>query len=300
MSILDEIYIGVPLTEQEENYHYKKTTKKMLINFYKSVGLDFNSKDKKKVLWNNLIEFGSKNTFADLNIVQENKDTIFKGVENIVIEDGLKFAIVKKGYDMYKAMPSDARPGKYFKTKNFPEPSFYGEKDTAEFYNNLYFPNDEGKVFKFRTTRKIKLFVLNDVDNIIKLGKLFKKTKGIKGVLKNSKEQAIEEMLMVVGLNRNCYEQNKFRSEIEEKLNLNYDEYKINPEICALISNEKLQRLSLFQIDVQFSKNLCKALSKYNNNGYIATKLPTAFGIIAPVFHNEIMLCFTPDSVKKI
>ena len=217
------------------------------------------------------------------------------------IEDsGIKFAVLPSETVVYKALPSGSNLVDYFNTREFPYPSFYADYETAADYMYAYFPDGGGSVVKFHTRRPVKMFILNDVGNLAELAKLFAHTAGVRGLLKNSRKEAVRELMMVTGLGTHCLVQEEFRSEVEEELDLEFDDYKLNLEICESMQNEKIKRLSLYAIDLQFSHNLCVVLKRFGSDGYIAGDIPTAFGETAPIFHNEMMFCFTSDVLEEV
>lgn len=217
----------------------------------------------------------------------------------VIEQDDLRFAVLPTGVNIYKVMPSDYSLNKYYKIHGYPFPSFYASNETASIYLDAYYPQGGGSIYKFRTTRPTKLLVLNDINNLIELCKLFSHTKGVKGFLKRSKKEAIRELMMVTGLGTHCLVQEEFRQQVEDELNLNYEDYKLNTKLCEQIKDEELKRLSLYAIDLQFSRNLCIVMKKVGGDGYIADDMPTAFGETIPVFHQEVMYCFTKDVLEQ-
>jgi hypothetical protein len=218
----------------------------------------------------------------------------------VIEENSIKFAIIPSGTIVFKALPTGSNLIDYFKNKEFPYPSFYADLDTAIAYMREYFPQGDGAVGKFRTTRPVKLFILNDAGNLAELAKLFAHTAGVRGLLKKSRKEAVRELMMVTGLGTHCLVQDEFRSEVEEELDLTFHDYKLNVEICEGMLDEQMKRISLYAIDLQFSRNLCIVLKQFGNDGYISKDIPTAFGEMAPLFHNEMMFCFTSDVLEQL
>lgn len=219
----------------------------------------------------------------------------------IVEDSGIKFAVLPSNTTLYKALPKNATLATYFKNQPYPYPSFYADLHTAVMYLHEYFPTvDEGIIQQYRTTRPVKMFILNNVNNLIELAKLFAHTSGVRGLLKKSRKEAVKELMMVTGLGTHCLVQDEFRSRVEDELDLNYDDYRLNMELCERIKDEQLKRLSLYAIDLQFSKNLCIVLKRFGSDGYLAGDIPTAFGETAPIFHSEMMFCFTTNVLEAV
>lgn len=218
-----------------------------------------------------------------------------------VIEDtNIKFAVLPSNMVLYKALPKGQSLKEYFKNQPYPYPSFYADLHTAVMYLHEYFPENDGMIQQYRTTRPVKMFILNDVNNLIELAKLFAHTSGVRGLLKKSRKEAVKELMMVTGLGTHCLVQEEFRTRLENELDLIHDDYRLNMEICESIKDEQLKRMSLYAIDLQFSKNLCIVLKRFGNDGYLAGDIPTAFGETAPIFHSEMMFCFTTDVLETV
>ena len=217
----------------------------------------------------------------------------------IVENDGIKFAVLPTNTEVYKALPIGSDLIEYFKTKECPYPSFYADPETALSYMNSYYPDGGGAMYGFRTTRPTKMFILNDVNNLAELAKLFSHTAGVRGLLRKSRKEAVKELMMVTGLGTHCLVQDEYRSSVEDELDLVHDDYRLNVEMCETIEDEDLKRMSLYAIDLQFSYNMCIVLKKFGSDGYIASDIPTAFGETAPIFHSEMMFCFTTDVLEQ-
>lgn len=217
----------------------------------------------------------------------------YNGVEYPVIyQSGLRFAVLPAGVNIYKAIPTNSNLVNYFRHGKYPYPSFYMKERIAKLYAKHNY-----RVYRFQTTRPTKLLVLNDVNNLIELAKLFFYTSGIKGFL--DAKNSVQELMMVTGLGIHCLFQEDVKSCLENDLDIDPEDYKLNTRMCNSIQDEALKRLSLYAIVLQFSRNMCNVLKSVGGDGYITTDMMTALGEITPIFHNDIMFCFTSDVLKQ-
>jgi hypothetical protein len=218
----------------------------------------------------------------------------------VVKNKHIKFAVLPSDTRVYKALPKTHNVERYYKNNKKSFPSFYGTNESAADYNKAYFPDGRGVVKQFKTTRPAKMFILNDINNLIQLANLFSETAGVHGLLKRSHKEAVRELMMVTGLGTHCLEQKKYRKEIEDILDLDYEDYRYNVNLAKQVDDENLKRLSLYSVDLNFSKNLCIVLKQYGCDGYIAQDIPTCFGEYLPVFHEEMMFCFNSEIMVPV
>lgn len=231
---------------------------------------------------------------------EDHKEYRYNNVDYPVVkEDNIRFAIVPTNTKIYKAMSRYVDIKEHLTTDANPYPSFYTSSNTAEKYAKFYYPNNRGGVHAFFTTRPVKLFILNDVNNLVLLAELFKETKGVKGFLKSSRHSAIKELLMVTGLGQHCIRNKETYSKIKERIGLVYDDYLLNRQIRYNIRDEKQKRLTLYGVDLQFTKNMCNVMEQFGGDGYIASKIATAFGETAPVVHDQLMMCLTSNVLRR-
>jgi len=206
-------------------------------------------------------------------------------------------------------MPHDSDPVKFFKDKKFPFPSFYADRDTAQWYETHSYEPGKGKVFEFKTKRDVKLLLFTDENNIKKLAEAFLKSKCVASFIsrkKNQQQAARRELLFATGFKNICDETNKcygclsqegfVKEFLKKRPSRKNDEY-FKSEKCKTIEQMNQHRLSIDLIDDQISRNLCCVMKELNidMDGYIADKTNTAWGTMSPNFHEEIMVCFTPD-----
>lgn len=314
-------YLSVNKTVSEKLY--KKTTLKSLQQLADTLGINSTeNKRNKRELWNEL-----RNVLVNLQSSQKTKEKSKKqygseivNIDDIILsiskvytsrsgrdfeyngghfpiieEHGFKFVIIPKGYKIYKTIDVDVSfhefiTGECDNSKRKQIPSFFGNKDLAEYYNKLIYTG-KGFVKEYEIIRPVKLLLLNDLANILGLAVLFRSHPKVKGFIRN----AVSELFLVTGLGTHCKVQDKFKKQVEDKLGYQYVNYDLNKSFCELYKDEKLKRLSLYAIDLQFSKNLCKVMSKYGSDGYIGSEMPTVFSDI-PLFHPEIMICLTCDN----
>ena len=207
----------------------------------------------------------------------------------IIQEEEIKFIVVPKGKKFYKYKPE----GK------FTFPSYYTNKEIATMYMNFY-STKKGSVTTFITKRPAKLFLLNDVDNIIEIARLFMCTPGIKGFLKETRRGALKELFMITGLGSRCLIQKKYQERIDRELSLKFEDYRLHLEVCENVKDEDVKRLTLYAINVQFSRNLNKVLKRLGSDGYVSANIPTATGELAPVVHSDISFCYIANVLKEI
>lgn len=226
---------------------------------------------------------------------------------HIEVKNGYKFLILPKNTLLFRASEKKADPGLFFSDKKFPTPSWYGNPKVAELYIKSFYK--DGKIIVGRLKRDTRLFILSDVDNINKLIKdyrLFFTTYGAPVESKEeskeekSKEEIIENKInalrFATGIGMSCTDQVKY---IQEQARLRHDEFQGMELYGEIPSPEpELKRCSITEIDREVMVNLCVFLVQYIADGYVSSELFTGFGSTAPVFHEEISLCFAPDVVE--
>lgn len=227
---------------------------------------------------------------------------------------GFKFVVVPQGFRFYKGMPTRSNTGRFFSTKTNPFPSYYADEATAQWYVDNWFPGNTGRIFEFEAKRDLVLFLFSDEDNVELLGEKLAdpsmNTQCQVSVLKERQRDgpaAQRELLFAAGfkgLGFGCENQEAFRDDFvkvdPEAAKDPY--YNYSPEKCAAIQDREQHRFSIAPVDDQVSRNLCCAMAELGIpcDGYIADRTATAWGEMAPDFHEELMVCFFPDSMQLV
>lgn len=208
---------------------------------------------------------------SDLEVKYENIS--FPIIEN----DGLLFTVIPSGFILYKIMPKDiGELHQYYQTDKYPFPDFYIDYKKTEKELQKY-PNTH-KIYKYRTVRPLKLFILNEGENIVELAYLFSDTAGISGFLEPTRKEAIKELISIIGV-KSLNKQTKKR--LQEEMDLEERDYHLTP------TNTNSLNLT-YAIYLKFSRNLCIVLNRFGNDGYI-TKLT-----------NRLTFCVTKNVLEPV
>jgi hypothetical protein len=211
-----------------------------------------------------------------------------------VMINGVSFKVweFQPGYArFYKAMSSgqttDANVA-FFKRKKRPFVSWFGSKDTAQWYVDNWFKPNEGRIYTFEIVKPMRLLDLSNMANAKKL----------MSVLDADTSAALK---CAIGVDMSEKEQ-------FEKCHTFYrgpdgDGYPLIPpqEDLKTEDDHKLKRWSDHDVDKALSTKLCKKLFvPADIHGYIASDISTKYGTTHGVFPEEIMTCFQPDVLRMI
>lgn len=241
-----------------------------------------------------VVDRASSKTIAPL--VSMDKDT------------GFVLSHIKKGTKYYKSMVvSD------LDKINPIDLAWYGPLDTARGYVPYF-----GPLFAFRTTRDLRLLLLNDPRNIQLLVELFDYYEESNANMPRSRKKVISKVVRyegtdytinvkaslllryTVGYGLSCTEVNEFLDYWKSLTGFTKEQLPFSGEACDYYTKLKspLQRFSIYEIDKTVFQNMCNVFKVAGSqvDGYVMKNMPSAFGVFtldgkAPSFPREIMLC---------
>jgi len=234
-------------------------------------------------------------SISELNDDNYNEYTDKNSSYSVIEEENIKFAIIPTGTIVHKALPKRVDLKKYLRKYKYAFPSFYTNINIVKKYVHDYF-SKTGIVCSYKIFRPIKLLILNDMNNIVKLIELFNENASVQGVLDETRKGAIKELLTITGMNTYCLVERNFKN-IEKKTGLTKQDFLLNRKISEIKDDEN-KRETLYAINMQFVRNVITVLKHFGYDGYISNKLPLATNEISSIYHDENMICLIGDAIK--
>ena len=209
-----------------------------------------------------------------------------------VMINGVSFKVweFQPGYArFYKAMSSGQTPetnSDYFSRKKRPFVSWFGSKDTAQWYVDNW--ADNKRIYTFEVVKPMRLLDLSNMSNAKKLMSVLDADtsaalKCALGVDISEKEQYEKCHTFYRGPDGNGYPLIPPKEDLKKE------------------DDHKLKRWSDQDVDKELSTKLCRKLFvPANIHGYIASDITTRYGTTNGVFPEEIMTCFQPDVLRMV
>jgi hypothetical protein len=199
--------------------------------------------------------------------------------------------VLPPGTRMYRSMIPTVTPqtwAKHFKDKHDPFPSWYGDRETAEYYAQR---KGTGLVMTFETIAETRLLLLSSYKNIANLECHLGEKCNQDKKQKMSSKDFLKAVRIAMGASMTCREQSQLLED-------NGYHYPLRCEIPHVPN--QLKRCSLCDVDFEMMIGICNFFRNAGCAGYIADELPSGYGAKAPVFHQEIALCFAPHVIRPV